>query len=86
MSVTDAKGVTVPDAANRVKYSVEGGEIVAIGNGSNSATEPFQGTDEQSLFHSRGVVYIRVRPGARCVLTATADGLALARVVIRDEI
>ena len=82
VSVTDAKGVTVPDAANRVKYAVEGGEIVAIGNGSNSSTEPFQGTDEQALFHSRAVVYVRVTPGARCVLTATTKGLPPAKVLV----
>lgn len=78
-SVVDAKGVTVPDAADKVTYDIVGGTIVAIGNGSNSSLEPFQETNAQSLFHSRGVVYIRKTPGAeRTALTATAPGLQSA--------
>jgi beta-galactosidase len=39
VSVTDVKGVEVPDASNSIKFEVSGGEILGVGNGDPSSLE-----------------------------------------------
>jgi alpha-D-xyloside xylohydrolase len=76
VEAVDRKGRVVPDASHKVRFTIKGGDIVAIGNGSNSSVEPFQGTNEHSLFHSRALVYVRPHEGETCVLKAEAEGLS----------
>ena len=83
--VVDSNGVTVPDADNLVRFSVTGGSIAGVDNGSETSHEPFK-ADHRRAFN--GMCLAIVRAGARAgqiVLTAKADGLEPATATIRAK-
>ena len=75
--VADKNGLTVPDASNLVRFSVEGpGEIVATDNGNAMDLEAFPST-ARNAFNGLCLVIIRGNKGqtGTIKLKAEADGL-----------
>lgn len=75
--VTDKDGLTVPDASNLVRFSVEGpGEIVATDNGNAMDLEAFPSTT-RNAFNGLCLVIVRGKKGqaGTIKLKAEADGL-----------
>jgi beta-galactosidase len=91
VSALDAKGLSVPDAANKIHFSLTGpGKIIGVGNGDPSSHEADvyvpqgpacdQPVDwQRSLFNGLAQVLVQSSsaPGD-LILTATADDLAPA--------
>jgi beta-galactosidase len=87
LSVEDAKGLMVPNAMNEIRFSVNGpGEIVATGNGDAVSHVSFQ-SKERNAFNGLCLAIVRAKAGeaGKITLTAEADGLAGATVVIRGR-
>jgi beta-galactosidase len=86
VEVVDANGRLVPVAGNKIHYSLAGaGKIIGVGNGDPSCHEPDKGSD-RSVFNGLAQVIVQSShtPG-KIQLSATADGLAPARVILRAE-
>jgi beta-galactosidase len=84
--IADAKGVTVPRANNRVRFTVEGpGEIVATDNGDPTSFEAFQ-AHERHAFNGLVLVIVRAARGrvGPITLSAGSDGLTGAVVRLRS--
>jgi beta-galactosidase len=87
VEVVDADGTPDPIAANRVKFKIEGpGRILAVGNGDARAMESFKKVDSHPLYNGRALVVVRREKGGKgqIKLTASADGLEPAEIVITD--
>ncbi|KQY81694.1 beta-galactosidase GalB [Pelomonas sp. Root1444] len=85
--IADAAGSTVPRAAPRVRFSVDGpGEIVATDNGDATSFEPFVATSRRT-FSGQALVIVRGRRGEAGAfkLRAEADGLAPAELTLRSR-
>jgi len=77
VSVADQAGSVVPQAANKIHFTVEGpGEIVATDNGDPTSFESFQSPDRQA-FNGLCLVIVRAKPGepGGFKVLAQADGL-----------
>jgi len=77
VNVTDQKEVLCPDAANMIRFEVEGpGKIIGVDNGNLDSTEAYK-TDRRSAFRGRCLVIIQStgQPG-RIRLTAASPGLS----------
>lgn len=84
--VADAGGQTVPRAAQRIRFSLEGpGEIVATDNGDATSFEPFTSPSRQA-FSGQALVIVRGLRGSagRLKLRAEADGLQAAELLLRS--
>ena len=81
VSVVDKDGVEVPNAANKITFTVEGpGKILGVDNGSIVSHELFQANTREA-FQGRALVILRgVAGDGKVTLKATADGLAGAAV------
>lgn len=79
----DAEGREVPTANVPVRFRIEGGDIIGLGNGDPNSHEPEQG-DRRSLFNGLAQVIVRSREGGRGALKlhASATGLAAAQTAI----
>lgn len=78
VSVTDKKGLLVPNAQNMITCSLEGeGEIVATDNGDPACFTSFS-SSVRSAFNGLMLVIIKTHPGARgkLKLITTSPGLA----------
>lgn len=85
VSSVDAKGRHVPTAANLVKFSVTGGQIIGVGNGDPSCHESDKG-HERSLFNGYAQVIVQApRQPGEIRLVAQAEGLTPAEVAIVCE-
>jgi beta-galactosidase len=86
VTVADKQGLLVPRSKNRLRFQVSGpGEIVAVDNGDATSLESFQ-SKERAAYNGLCLVVLRTlagQPGA-IRLTASADGLAGAKVLIRS--
>lgn len=85
VTVRDADGVLVPKANNRVEFDVSGpGKIVGVSSGDPTSHEPFK-ADHRRAFNGQCQVTIQTTgdPGSITV-TARAEGLAPATVVLRS--
>jgi beta-galactosidase len=74
--VVDARGRTVPDAADLIRFSIAGdAEVIGVGNGDPTSLEPDRAS-ERRAFHGLAQAIVRVgrRSGAVRV-TASAAGL-----------
>lgn len=81
-AIVDSAGTVVPTADNVVRFTVQGGSIVALDNGDLTDHEPYQ-SDHVHAFNGRGLAILRaIRPGA-LILSAAAGGLTPARVTLR---
>jgi beta-galactosidase len=83
-TVTDADGVTVPDAADLIQFEISGpGRIAALDNGDPSSHEPFVAT-EYHAYRGRCLAIVKATSAnGPIVLTASATGLAPASVEIQ---
>jgi beta-galactosidase len=85
--IEDAAGNLVPEADNLVRFAVQGpGRIAAVDNGNASSVEPFQ-ADRRKAFSGLALLVVRSKRGEKgqILVTATADGLAPARVPLKTE-
>ncbi|MCW1925925.1 DUF4982 domain-containing protein [Luteolibacter arcticus] len=82
--VTDANGVVVPTASNKIAFSIEGpGKIVAVDNGSVVSLEPFQAS-EREAFQGRALVLLRgAEEQGKVVLKARGEGLETGELVFQ---
>jgi beta-galactosidase len=86
VSILDLDGLVVPDARNLVRFSLVGeGKILGVGNGDPSCHEPDQAA-QRSAFGGwcQVIVQARTHPG-EIVLSADAEGLKPARLVLTVE-
>lgn len=87
LSVCDAQGRVVPRSHPEVTFSLEGpGEIISTDNGDETDFTSFH-APRRKAFNGRLQAIVRARPDAcgELVLTATAPGLAAAKVAIPLE-
>jgi beta-galactosidase len=85
--VTDAEGVLVPRAKNKIKFTITGpAEIAAVDNGDATSFEPFQAS-ERSAFNGLALVIVRTKKGKPGTITVKAAGEVLmpAEVILRSE-
>ncbi|HOF55353.1 MAG TPA: glycoside hydrolase family 2 TIM barrel-domain containing protein [Prolixibacteraceae bacterium] len=79
VKITDARGITVPDAANRVNFEVKGaGSVAAVDNGYPAGLESFRGNGIKAF---NGLCLLVVRTGQEAGsihVTAHAEGLSPA--------
>jgi beta-galactosidase len=81
--VTDAHGVTVPDAGDLITFTVDGGGYLAgVDNGRQESAERYQATT-RTAFHGKALAIVRAahHPGPITV-TASAEGLRATTVTL----
>ncbi|TWB41081.1 beta-galactosidase GalA [Nitrospirillum pindoramense] len=79
VEAVDAQGRPVPVAQDLVTFTVEGGDIIGLGNGDPNSAAPEKG-ERRALFNGLAQVIVQARAGAPALtLTATAGGLKPAR-------
>jgi beta-galactosidase len=81
--ITDANGVTVPNATNTVEFSASGpGRIVGVDNGNAISHESYKGSS-RAAFSGKCLVIVQTTktPGS-IVVTAGSDGLSSGSVTI----
>jgi beta-galactosidase len=83
VELCDSAGRPVPDAADSVRFAVEGpGEIVAVANADPKTTAPYRGR-EHRLWRGRGLVILRpTGQTGDMVLHAIADGMKPGKVAV----
>jgi len=83
VSVLDKNNVPVPDANQLVKFKVMGqGILKAVDNGSQTDLDPFV-SDRHHLFNGLGLAIIQSKSvGGKITVSAAADGLQSARLII----
>ncbi|OUP48818.1 sugar-binding domain-containing protein [Lachnoclostridium sp. An181] len=86
VDVTDEEGNIVPDAANRVKFTVEGeGKLVGVDNGKQSDHESYL-LDNRCAFSGKVLAIVQATDKAGDIkVTATADGLTTDVVEITTK-
>ena len=78
----DENGITVPTADNLVHFSVNGGEILGVGNGDPNSHEADK-ADMRKLFNGLCQVIVKQNDGAKSVtLTAETDGIAAVKFTV----
>ncbi len=82
--VTDADGVEVPTASNKITFTVEGpGKIIGVDNGSIVSHERFQAS-ERSAFQGRVLAILRgTQEQGKVVFKASSEGLEGAEVTFQ---
>lgn len=83
VAVTDEDGNIVPDAANNVKFTVEGeGKLVGVDNGKQDDHQSYQ-DDNRDAFNGQLVAIVQSTKNAgEITVTASAEGLDPATVTI----
>ena len=90
VSAVDAQGRQVPTAKNLVKFEIQRGTIIGVGNGDSSCHEADKGS-ERSLFNGLAQVIVQTENPRRTIqtrnpsaiqLTASADGLNSAALTL----
>jgi beta-galactosidase len=83
VEVVDAKGRVVPDAKPMIRFAIEEGRIIGLGNGDPNSIEPEKG-DRRSAFNGLAQVIVQSHPGTsgKLRLSAEADGLKPAKLSI----
>ncbi len=86
VKITDEAGNLVPDADNLVTFKIEGqGFIAGVDNGFQASLEPFK-ANYRKTYNGLCLAIIQAREKAGVIkLTATAEGLKEAQVLIRTE-
>jgi beta-galactosidase len=81
--IVDAAGQTVPRAAHRLRFSLQGpGEIVATDNGDATSFELFSSTTRHA-FSGQAVVIVKATGAGTLTVRAQAEGLADGEQVVR---
>ena len=74
VELEDEDGTVLPLATDRVSFKLEGpGEIVAVGNGSQSGLDSFTDTSSHPLYCGRALVVVRRAGGSGLPLKLTAS-------------
>jgi len=82
VDVVDAKGRHVPVAVDQIRFAIDGGAIVGLGNGDPNDHDPEQG-NARKLFAGLAQVIVRAGEGRGPMrLTASAPGLRPASITI----
>ena len=76
VTLADRDGNFVPNDDRRIRFAAEGCEILAVGNSDPRGYDSFKDVSSHPLKFGRAGVYLRVKPGAKATLKASADGLA----------
>ena len=87
VTIVDKGGRPVPRTHDRITFGVSGpGEIVATDNGDATDLTSFQ-SPQRKAFNGLALAIVRTRAGApgKVTLTASADGLAGAQVVLDTQ-
>jgi beta-galactosidase len=87
LRIVDSRGISIPDASNKIKFVVSGpGEIVATDNGDPTDLAPFN-SKERNLFSGLALVIVRANPktSGTSRVTAEAEGLTMAQITIKSE-
>ena len=87
VTIVDKDGRPVPRTHDRITFGVSGpGEIVATDNGDATDLTSFQ-SPQRKAFNGLALAIVRTRAGApgKVTLTASADGLAGAQVVLDTQ-
>ncbi|WPU97461.1 beta-galactosidase GalB [Mucilaginibacter sp. cycad4] len=86
VSVLDKNDVPVPNANQLVKFKVSGqGILKGVDNGSQTDLDPFV-SDQRHLFNGLGLAIIQSKAvGGEITITAMADGLQSARLIIEGK-
>jgi len=72
--VLDRNGIAVPNADNRIRFTIEGpGEIVATDNGDPTDMVAFPSHDRRA-FSGLALAIVRAVPGRTGTITLRADG------------
>ena len=82
VEILDAAGVVVPTADNLVRFTVDGGRIIATDNGNLRDLEPFQ-SSQRHAFNGLALAIVKAASPGRLRLTASADGLRGATVDVQ---
>jgi beta-galactosidase len=84
--VTDARGVRVPGAENMVQFRVSGAaRIAGVDNGDLMSAEPWQ-ADRRKAYKGQALLVLRAeRQAGRVEVTAQAEGLAPATLVLESR-
>ena len=72
--IVDADGAVVPTDHTDVRFTVAGGEIIALDNGDLRDHTPYR-TDRKQAFNGRGLAIIRARAPGVIRVTGAGDGL-----------
>lgn len=86
VDVTDSAGNIVPDAANRVTFTVEGeGELLAVDNGLQTDYQSYT-DDNRQAFSGKVLAIVRTtRKAGPITVTCEADGLENATVTLQSQ-
>jgi beta-galactosidase len=86
-TVTDAEGVTIPDAADLIRFEISGpGKVAAVDNADVSSHEAFAAT-QRHAYHGRCLAIVKATSAAGPIhLTASAPGLEAAAVDIQTAV
>jgi len=84
VTVTDARGRRVPDAACALRAHADGGELVAFFSG-DPKNEDAYGTDACHAFCGHALAVVRTRRPGEVLLTVGGDGLAGAAAAVTAE-
>ena len=83
VNVVDKDGILVPDADNRIRFTVEGaGELAAVGNGDRNSDEAFD-ADNRKAYQGKCLAIVRSTsmPG-KIKVKASANGLKPATLIL----
>jgi beta-galactosidase len=80
-TVTDANGITIPNAENEIRFTLEGpGVIAAVDNGNNASHESYQG-NKRKAWKGTCIALIKDNEAkGKITIKASADGLAAGSV------
>lgn len=83
VDVTDENGNLIPDASNRIKFTVEGdGELIGVDNGNEADHDSYQ-ADSRKAFSGKALAIVRSTGAAGSfTLTASAPGLRSSSVTV----
>ncbi len=87
IKVSDKEWLMVPNANNKISFSIEGyGEIVATDNGNPADLVSFA-SHEREAYNGMALVIVRAKKGNKGTFTlvATSDGLEKAAIKIRNN-
>ena len=86
IKITDKNGLMVPDANNKISFSIEGlGEIVATDNGDPASLVSFA-SHEREAYNGMALVIVRAKKGikGKMKLIITAEGLEKTTIELKS--
>jgi beta-galactosidase len=82
VELTDANGIRSPRAENLVKFKVEGGTILGVGNANPISLESYQ-LPQRKAWRGRCLVIVKsLEKAGTITLTASVEGLPSSKLII----